>query len=375
MKDHEKSWKISTIPLIPSLIFIVHPTAGHVICPSSNISSYEAGPSSIRRFRDVDLTRNMKKPGLRWHDSLTRVQKDGAQKGIHNSTITYATYINCKASTITCINLSTYNFCFTYIELYRFSWRRTFWEFLMFLRLKHLETWPCNLSKSRNIQELSRDQELWVEGKNISSIKPTQWVQYGPINPQILSIFRAGIFETYRDWSRYCPGQAWTTRCRWCPDPPRCTGCQSGPWQPWLRMWCETWCETWCEGRQIHGDHAICCRPAVDVIRSETHVMSNQRTAMMSWKRKKHQNAIAILPTSAYQASFEKEEVEELYSHGMSWDVGTSKSSQSHAMPPGGYEKRTIKASHGIPIAARCCKMLQKLKSLNGLHGIHSKRL
>ena len=96
---------------------------------------------------------------------------------------------------------------------------------------------------------------------------------------------------------------------------------------------------------------------------------------MMSWKRKKHQNAIAILPTSAYQASFEKEEVEELYSHGMSWDVGTSKSSQSHAMPPGGYEKRTIKASHGIPIAARCCKMLQKLKSLNGLHGIHSKRL
>jgi hypothetical protein len=224
--------------VIPSLIFIVHPTAGHVICPSSNISSYEAGPSSIRRFRDVDLTRNMKKPGFRWHDSLTWVQKGGAQKGIHNSTITYATYINCKASTITCINLYqpiiSASRISNYIDMHRFSWRRTFWEFLMFLRLKHLETiWKPghaispNPGISRN-WVLSRDQE-GVSGKNISSIKPTQWVQYGPINPQILSIFRAGIFETYRDWSRYCPGQAWTTRCRWFPDPPRCTGCQSGP--------------------------------------------------------------------------------------------------------------------------------------------------
>jgi hypothetical protein len=60
----------------------------------------------------------------------------------------------------------------------------------------------------------------------------------------------------------------------------------------------------------------------------------------MSWKRKKHQNAIAILPTFAYQASFEKEEVEELYiSHGMSW-VLQRVLNLYHAMPPcGGYEK------------------------------------
>lgn len=90
---------------------------------------------------------------------------------------------------------------------------------------------------------------------------------------------------------------------------------------------------------------------------------------------------MAILPTFAYQASIEKEEVEELYiSHGMSWVLQRAlKQNLYHAMmtlchPAVGTKKDTIKASHGIPIAARCCKMLQKLKSLNGLHGIHSKR-